>query len=368
MAAAPSRGPLARHRQAGQQGQLLTDPQQTAAAESLQQLYVELLNPPRRRLRWWPRQPARPPQGRYLHGPVGRGKTLLMDLMASELEAAGLPLLRLHFQDFMLEVHTRLNALAGQRDPLRQIAAEMAGRIQVLCFDEFQVDDIGDAMVLGELLGALFDQEVCLIATSNVAPDDLYAGGLQRARFLPAIDRLKRHCQLIDLGQGPDFRLRALQSQPLYHHPLGPSATAQLATLFARLSSGHHHAGSLAINGRDVQALGWSAEVAWFAFAELCETERAAADYLALCERFDTLLIDGIRVLRDEDNNAARRFIHLVDACYDRGVKLALAADAPITKLYQGRLSGIFGRTQSRLIEMQSEAYLARPVRRQIET
>jgi cell division protein ZapE len=364
MAAAPSRGPLARYLNAKTQGGLHSDLGQVAAAESLQQLYSQLTQAPTRR--WWSRRGLTTVfTGRYLHGPVGRGKTLLMDMMATELTAAGVGLKRLHFQDFMLQVHARLAALDGQRDPLQRIAEEMAGTFKVLCFDEFQVNDIGDAMVLGELLSGLFARQVCLIATSNVAPDDLYAGGLQRARFLPAIDALKRHCQVIDIGDGHDYRLRALSRQALYHHPLGEHATAALQSVFEQLATDPQH-GSLRIQGRSVDTVRHAQTVAWFSFQALCQTERSAADYLELCQRFDTLLVDGVPRLGNDDNNAVRRFIQLVDACYDRGVKLVVAADAAVDQLYQGRLSEVFARTQSRLIEMQSDDYLARPVRREL--
>lgn len=360
MAAAPSRGPLARYLNAQQRGTLHGDPQQHVAAESLQQLYQHLIVSPRRR--WWRRAVSY--QGRYLHGAVGRGKTLLLDMMASELSAASVSVQRSHFQDFMLQVQAQLTARGGQRDPLQSVAQDMAGRFRVLCFDEFQVTDIGDAMVLGELLSGLFQRGVCLIATSNVAPDALYEGGLQRARFLPAIDTLKQHCQVIDIGDGQDYRLRALTQQALYHHPLGEAATAKLRQLFDQLAT-DPQCGPLTIQGRQVAAVRHAPSIAWFGFQALCETERSAADYLELCHRFDTLILDGVPKLSNDDNNAVRRFIHLVDACYDRGVKLVMAADAAIDGLYQGRLSDIFARTQSRLIEMQSDAYLARPVRRE---
>ena len=362
MAAAPSRGPLARYLSDQQRGILHGDPLQRAAAESLQRLYQQLIASPRRR--WW-RRATVPCEGRYLHGAVGRGKTLLLDMMAAELTAAGVSVQRLHFQDFMLQVQAQLTARAGQRDPLQSVAQDMADTLRVLCFDEFQVTDIGDAMVLGELLSGLFSRQVCLIATSNVAPDALYKGGLQRVRFLPAIETLKQHCQVIDIGDGQDYRLRALTQQSLYHHPLGDTATAALQQLFDQLAT-NPQCGPLSVQGRQVETVRHAQTVAWFSFQTLCETERSAADYLALCQRFDTLMVDGVPKLGNDDNNAVRRLIHLVDACYDRGVKLVVAADAAIDGLYQGRLADLFARTQSRLIEMQSDAYLARPVRREL--
>lgn len=300
--------------------------------------------------------------GLYLWGGVGRGKTFLVDLLAASLPASRV--LRRHFHRFMAEVHAALVPLRaqGRSDPLEAVAADIAGRCRLLCLDEFIVQDIGDAMILSGLLQALFARGVVLATTSNTPPAQLYRDGLQRARFLPAIALLEQHCRVVELVSPTDYRLRNLVREPVYLVPSGPTADARLRERFDSLTAhGADFEIALAIEGRDVAARAAAEGVAWFDFAVLCEGPRATADYIVLARRFNTVLISGVPVFtaRGQDD-AAQRFIHLVDEFYDRRVKLVLSADAEPTALYRsGRLRAAFERTESRLIEMQSANYLA---------
>lgn len=344
-------------------GRLQPDPAQARLAATLQELHERLISGQRR---WrWPWSRADAVDGLYVHGRVGRGKTLLMDLFAASQGAAGVAVRRVHFHRFMDDAHAALRRFGNARDPLARVAREIAGETRVLCFDEFHVGDIGDAMILGGLLAGLFDRRVTLVATSNTAPDDLYAGGLQRVRFLPAIDRLKRHCRVYSLDAEQDYRLRTLSRHPVYHTPLDAGTEAALAEEFEALAGGESVATTpLELRGRKLAPCRRAGSVVWLDFATLCEGPRASADYIELARRFSTLVVSGVPVLDDTDNDAARRFIHLVDECYDRDVKLIVSAQVPAERLYTGRrLAGPFERTVSRLIEMQGGDYLARPHR-----
>ena len=302
--------------------------------------------------------------GLYLYGGVGRGKTFLMDLFVASLPAH--TALRRHFHVFMAEVQARLRELGERQSPLDEVAAGLAARCRVLCLDEFLVTDIGDAMILAQLLQGLFARGITLVTTSNTAPAELYADGLQRARFLPAIALLERHCQVIELRSTHDWRLRSLSQARVYLTPLGPESERALARLFADLAQGSvEEGGELPLNHRAIALRRRAEGVLWFDFAALCEGPRAVADYLALAQMRATILISGVPQFGVYDDDAARRFVQLVDAFYDHRVKLALSAAVPVTALYDGeRLRAEFGRTQSRLIEMQSEDYLAAETRR----
>lgn len=305
------------------------------------------------------RGPRDPVTGLYLWGGVGRGKTWLVDLFFESLPFSDRE--RVHFHRLMINVHAELKARPGA-DPLPVIARDYARRARVLCLDEFFVADIADAMILGGLLGGLFDEGVTVVATSNVPPDDLYRGGLQRERFVPAIQRIKQHMEVVQLETGTDYRLRALQRAELYHCPLDGEAEASLAASFESIAP---EAGArdvaLEINGRDLTTIRHADGVAWFSFEELCEGPRAAADYVELAREHHTLLVSDVPVLDDGRNDPARRFIALVDECYERNVKLVISAEAEPDRLYRGnRLAFEFDRTRSRLTEMQSHDYLAR--------
>lgn len=358
-----SSGPAGRYAALVDDGQLEHDPAQRALADRLQTCFLALRQA---RPRWF-RKPA-PVPGLYIHGKVGRGKTLLMDLFVHALNKAGEPVERAHFHRFMDDVHAQLKGLGQRQRPLDAIARGLRKRTRVICFDEFHVEDIADAMLLGELTTQWFELGITLVATSNTAPDDLYAGGLQRQRFLPAIENLKANCDVVELEAAEDFRLRELTRQATWR--VTPEASADeagendLMREFRALAP-EGSAGTpvkLTVRGRPIRARARSGSLAWFDFDELCRSARSSGDYLELTYRFSTLLLGRVPQLDKDDDNAARRFIHLVDACYDRNVKLIATSEVPIEELYTGRrLAAPFERTRSRLIEMQSTDYLARP-------
>jgi cell division protein ZapE len=298
-------------------------------------------------------------RGLYLWGPVGRGKTFLVDLFFQSLP---LPRkLRLHFHRFMGRVHAQLKELEGHSDPLRDVAAAFAAQARVFCLDEFFVTDIGDAMILGGLLRHLIERGVTLITTSNIVPRELYRDGLQRARFVPAIELLERHCEIVQLMSAQDYRLRALTAAGVYFTPLGAAAESALQACFERIAPGLRRVErAIAINGRDIPVKLRADGVIWFEFDALCEGPRAVADYIELAQSFNTVLISDVPQFTPLRDDAARRFINLIDEFYDHGVNLVLSAAAPVTQLYCGeRLRAEFARTESRLIEMQSAEYLS---------
>lgn len=351
--------PRARYERDLARADFVRDAAQARAVDALQQVHDELLaRPPKRllsRLRW----PA--VHGLYLWGGVGRGKTYLMDCFYEALPFGKKQ--RTHFHRFMHEVHERRKRFKDQQDPLRLIAQDVAENVRVLCFDEFFVSDIADAMILGRLLEALFERGVTLVATSNIAPDGLYKDGLQRQNFLPAIERLKRHCAVLQVDGGTDYRLRALTHAEIYHWPCDAQAEANLARWFLEIAPepGLEHT-QLVIADRPIAARRLADGVAWFDFAAICETPRSAGDYIEIARTHHTVLIGRLPQLTWEREDPARRFINLVDEFYDRGVKLILAAEVARDRLYAGnRLKFEFQRTLSRLQEMQSQEYLARP-------
>ncbi|MEM7080212.1 MAG: cell division protein ZapE [Pseudomonadota bacterium] len=300
-----------------------------------------------------------PVSGLYLWGGVGRGKTMLVDMFYDCLPEDDR--LRVHFHRFMRRVHDRLGHYSGVANPLTKVADEFAAQSSVLCFDEFFVSDIGDAMILAETLGALFERGVTLVATSNVEPRHLYENGLQRRRFLPAIDLLYAHTEVFHVDAGLDFRLRALQQAEIYHWPLDAEANESLARSFAALAPQTPREGEiLIVEGREIASIMVADDVVWFDFAALCEGPRSQNDYIELAMIYHAVLLSDVPVLTVSNENAARRFISLVDEFYDHGVKLIISAAADIPDLYQGeRLRFEFERTVSRLLEMQSEDYLA---------
>ena len=300
-------------------------------------------------------------KGLYLWGGVGRGKTMMMDMFCHALPPERRQ--RMHFHRFMRRVHDGLGRFSGQANPLLKVADEIASQGDVLCFDEFFVSDIGDAMILGEVMTALFARGVVLVATSNVEPANLYKNGLQRSRFLPAIDQIYAHCDVHEIDQGQDFRLRTLQQARLYHWPLSESTDQSMRESFSALATDREKSNvRLRVENRMIEALKVAGDVAWFRFSSLCEGPRSQNDYIELATLFTTVLISEVPVLDVNREDAARRFISLVDELYDRRVKLVISEGQPITDLYQGqRLSFEFERTQSRLLEMQSEEYLSQP-------
>ncbi len=306
------------------------------------------------------RTPA-PVRGIYLWGGVGRGKTFLMDLFFETLSFDRKR--RVHFHRIMSEVHARLANLESVTDPLQQVASDLAQEARVLCFDEFVVSDIGDAMILSRFLRGLFDEGVTLVATSNAHPDDLYRTGLQRSRFLPAIELLKANTQVLHLDGGTDYRLRLLEEAGTYLTPANGDAERRLARLFDDSASSRITSGAeLEINGRKLATRRAAKGIVWFDFDILCDGPRSQADYIELARWYPTVILSGVPRFGPGTEDQARRFIALVDEFYDRGVKLILSAAVGIDALYGGeRLAFEFERTSSRLTEMQSTGYLARP-------
>lgn len=313
--------------------------------------------------KWFSRRPSSPVKGLYFWGGVGRGKTYLMDLFFETLPFRRKS--RLHFHRFMQRVHRELKALSGESNPLDKVADQLADEAVVICFDEFFVTDITDAMILGNLFEALFARGVALVATSNIIPDRLYENGLQRERFLPAIAMLKRHCEVVNVDSGVDYRLRVLEKAELYHCPLDARAERQLQTSFEALAQGMHiEHGPVDVNNRVIPVRARTDDVLWCDFAALCEGPRSQLDYIELAREYHTVLVGNVPQLGAQNDDAARRFVNMVDEFYDRQVKLVLTAEAPIDSLYgTGRLSFEFQRTRSRLLEMQSHEFLARPHR-----
>ena len=313
------------------------------------------------RLRYFGDGPKAVVRGLYIWGGVGRGKTFLMDLFFETLAIDAKR--RIHFHRIMQEVHRRLKALGDIKDPLSTVAADLAQDMRVLCFDEFFVSDIGDAMILGRLLDGLFELGVTLVATSNSPPAELYKDGLQRQQFLPAIELLTQHTQVINLDGGTDYRLRLLQQAGTYLSPADEAAQANLRHFFNESASSQISENRiLEVNGRDIRALKCANGIVWFDFDDICDGPRSQADYIEIARWYATVIVVDVPVLDVTLENQARRFVALVDEFYDRHVKLIVAAAADINHLYTGkRLSIEFERTVSRLIEMQSTDYLALP-------
>lgn len=363
--------PLERYRADLEKPDFSFDASQQSAVELLEDLYQRLLAarlPASQSV--WGRLLGRfssssqlvPERGLYFWGGVGRGKTYLMDAFYDSLPFE--QKLRAHFHRFMQRVHDELRQLEGQKNPLELLALKLSKEAQVICFDEFFVSDIADAMILGGLFEHLFRQGVTLVVTSNIVPNDLYKDGLQRSRFMPAIALINEHTRVVNVDGGVDYRLRTLEQAELYHYPLDEGADISLQKSFTRLNPDVEHIEEgvgLLIEGRQILARCVSDDVAWFDFAALCDGPRSQNDYIELARIFHAVLISDIPSLSGANDDQARRFISLVDEFYDRNVKLVLSADAPLEQLYSGgRLEFQFQRTQSRLLEMQSHDYLAK--------
>ena len=338
------------------------DPAQRAALAVLDRIHAGLCAPHDASL--WKlilgRAAPRAPRGLYLWGSVGRGKTFLVDLLFQSLPFQNK--LRLHFHRFMGRVHAELAKLEGRSDPLADVAVRFAAQARVLCLDEFFVTDIGDAMLLAGLLRHLFARRVTLVTTSNIVPAELYRDGLQRAKFLPAIALLEQHCEVVQLTSAQDYRLRALTAAGVFFTPLDAAAERAMLACFERIAPGlRRPEPEILVNGRGIPVKLRADGVIWFEFDALCEGPRAVADYIELAQSFNTVLLSGVPHFTAQRDDAARRFVNLIDEFYDHGVNLVLSAAAPVTGLYAGeRLRAEFARTESRLIEMQSAQYLAR--------
>ena len=363
--------PLQRYRTLRRAGELKPDPVQELGAEKLQSLHHALNGYQPAGDTWlagWKdrfglgRRTDEPPQGLYIFGPVGRGKSMLMDLFFDSAPVEKKR--RVHFHAFMLEVQQRLTEerrTTKRDDPLMAVASDIADETWLMCFDEFHVVNIADAMILGRLFQGLFERGVVVVATSNVAPQDLYQGGLQRDRFLPFIDIICARLDILDIGVGVDFRLDRLKGQPVYHTPLGPPATERLDTAFETLTdTAKGKPVELTVLGRKLIAPTAARGVARFTFDELCREPRGAPDFLAIATHFHTVIIDGIPKLSPQDREVAKRFVVLIDSLYEHRVNLFASADVDPGEIYPaGDTAFEFQRTVSRLIEMQAEDYIA---------
>lgn len=367
--------PLSRYQQALDAGEYQADEVQRRAVTQLDRIYQALLQKPaastpagglrgkfsRLLGKGGDTAPQRPVQGLYMWGGVGRGKTWLMDMFFHSLP--GDRKMRLHFHRFMLRVHEELTELQGWENPLEIVADGFKAETDVLCFDEFFVSDITDAMLLATLLQALFARGITLVATSNIPPDDLYRNGLQRARFLPAIDLINEYCDVMNVDAGIDYRLRTLTQAHLYLTPLSDQTRETLDRMFVKLAGkAGEDAPVLQINHRPLQAIRSVDGVLAVDFHTLCEEARSQLDYIALSRLYHSVILYNVRVMGPLKENTARRFLALVDEFYERHIKLVIGAEASMFEIYQGvQLKFEFQRCLSRLQEMQSEEYLKLP-------
>ncbi|CAI1082090.1 AFG1 family ATPase [Serratia proteamaculans] len=370
-----AQSPLSRYQRLLAAGEYQADEVQMKAVTQLDHIYQALQQTPvvsapavglRGKLNRWlgksnETTQQRPAQGLYMWGGVGRGKTWLMDMFFQSLP--GDRKLRLHFHRFMLRVHEELTELQGQENPLEIIADGFKAQTDVLCFDEFFVSDITDAMLLATLLQALFARGITLVATSNIPPNDLYRNGLQRARFLPAIDLINEFCDVMNVDAGIDYRLRTLTQAHLYLTPLDEQTRLTMDRMFVKLAGKQGEAAPiLQINHRPLQAINAVDGVLAVDFHTLCEEARSQLDYIALSRLYHSVILYNVRVMGPLKENTARRFLALVDEFYERHVKLVIAAEASMFDIYQGeRLKFEYQRCLSRLQEMQSEEYLKLP-------
>lgn len=363
-------GPLADYRAGLKAGTFRADPVQELAVEKLQSLHRVLkAYEPKAGLAVWASRlglgsAAPAPQGLYLYGGVGRGKSMLMDLFFRTAPVAKKR--RVHFHDFMTQSHARIHELRKWKggaggDPIGPVAQQLASEATLLCFDEFQILDITDAMILGRLFEALFQAGVVVVVTSNRPPRDLYKDGLQRELFLPFIDLIEKKLDILELGRGTDYRLERLCQMDTYLILTGPDADRALGDAFRELLGGEvPKPESVNVLGREIEIAQAGAGVALVGFSDLCEKPLAAADYLALASRYHTLVLSAIPQLSAKNRDSAKRFVTLIDALYERRVKLICSAETEPETLYQeGDGAFEFQRTASRLKEMQSDDYIA---------
>jgi len=336
-----------------------SDPAQLRAIERLQQAYEDWVAYKAERSNRLKRLIKRPvvPRGLYMWGGVGRGKSFLMDSFYSVVPVRRKT--RLHFHEFMRDVHRQLDELKGVADPLDEVACRIARKYRLICFDEFHVSDIADAMILYNLLKGLFDNGVSFVMTSNYVPDALYPDGLHRDRILPAIALLKERMDVLNVDAGNDYRKRALQQVEVYHTPLGADADRALRAAFAKLADTAEEDPRIHIEAREIRALRRAGGVIWFDFATLCGGPRSQNDYLEIASRFHTVVLSDVPRMSAAMSSEARRFTWLIDVFYDHKIKLLMSAQVPPEELYtEGTLSSEFHRTVSRIIEMQSSEYM----------
>ncbi|MBH0309424.1 cell division protein ZapE [Alcaligenes faecalis] len=335
------------------------DQAQEQAIDRLQRYYDEWVEYRKMRSSTLRRMFSRPevPRGVYLWGGVGRGKSFLMD--AFYLTVPLKRKTRIHFHEFMRGVHKELNQVKGMSDPLDEVAKRIAKRYRLICFDEFHVSDVADAMILYKLLLGLFERGTSFVMTSNYEPSTLYPEGLHRDRILPAIALIQKNMDIMNVDTGVDYRRRALEQVKTYLTPLGPETTAELQSMFTALSDTAPQEPVLSIENRDVKAVALSGSAVWFDFETLCVSARSQNDYLELANRFQTVILSDVPRMTARDASAARRFTWLVDVFYDHKVKFIMSAAVPEDELYvDGPMANEFHRTVSRLMEMQSREYL----------
>ena len=351
--------PAERYAEALASGQFMADDAQAQAVQELDRVWKELLNrykASKKAFRRFRRQTS--PKGVYMWGGVGRGKTWLMDQFYESVPFRRKT--RMHFHHFMQHVHKELNKLSGQRNPLEIVADQIYKDAVVICFDEFFVSNVTDAMILSDLFQKLFVRGVTLIATSNIAPDGLYKNGIHRDRFLPTIEMVKKNCTVLNVDAGVDYRLRVLKQAQLFKSPLSNEVQNWMSERFSALTHTQAHSQEpIVINNRIVETLGHTEDVLWCEFSELCFKPRSPADFIEIANIYNTVLVSNVPHLTDFLSEGTRRFIYLVDEFYDRGVKLLLTSQDSIIDIYQGeKLAFEIERTRSRLLEMQSDEYL----------
>lgn len=351
--------PAERYAQAISSGQFMPDEAQAMAVHELNRVWLELIQrfkASKKAFRRFRRQTS--PKGVYMWGGVGRGKTWLMDQFYDSIPFRRKT--RMHFHHFMQHVHRELNKLSGQRNPLDLVADQIYKDAVIICFDEFFVSNVTDAMILSDLFQKLFERGITLVATSNIAPDGLYKNGIHRDRFLPTIEMVKKNCVILNVDAGVDYRLRVLKQAQLFKYPLTHDHKNWLAQRFSALTQTQTVSQEpIIINNRIVETVAHTEDVLWCEFSELCLKPRSPADFIEIANLYNTVLVSNVPHLTDFLNDATRRFIYLVDEFYDRGVKLLLTSEDNIVDLYKGeRLAFEIERTRSRLLEMQSDEYL----------
>ena len=336
-------------------GQLSFDKEQAKLLEKFNHLNESLT---KRSKSWFGQKKIK---GLYIRGEVGRGKTQMMDIFFETLNIQEKK--RVHFHRFMKILHDDLDKISAQKDPLKKVAKEISKKTKVLCFDEFYVEDIGDAMLLGRFINELFENKVTLITTSNTHPDNLYKDGLHRSRFLPAIKSIKENCEIYELNSAQDYRLRTLEQLEIFIIGKGDHGIKELESNFTELTNGEFQDGQkIKILGREINTIKLAQGSLWVSFKEICEGPRSAKDYIEVCSEFHTLFVSNVPIMKGSNDDSARRFIALVDECYERNVNLILSMETELEQIYSGeRLLEPFKRTISRLEEMRSKEYLSRP-------